>query len=185
MTLISEQTALEHKIDDLTTLVGEMHTALVAEQRRRARLEELVGDAMPALRVAADRTAAQLDAFERRGYFAFAKAGVEVVDEVVSHFGEDDVRQLGDHVVAILETLKELTQPEMLALLHQAVEAVERQRVAVEAEPTEPPTLWQLFRTARTPEVRRGLGRTLGTLSAMSAEPRTDSRDDLKEETRR
>ena len=180
MTVLTEQRSLEQKIDDLTTLVGEMHTALVAEQRRRARLEELVHDAMPMLETGSERAAEVLDVLQRRGYFEFAKAGAGVVDEVVSHFGEDDVRQLGEHVVSILEALKELTQPEMLALLHQAVEAVERQRTAVESEPADPPSLWKLLRQARTPEVRRGLGRTLGTLAAM-AEPTQD----LETETRR
>lgn len=163
--------SLEQKIDDLTELVSDLHAELREERRRRSSLEDLVADAMPMLRTGSDRLAEQLDALERRGYFAFVKAGADVVDEVVANFGEDDVRQLGEHVVSILDTVKELTQPEMLGLLHRAVDAVERQRLLAESETEEPPSLWQLARQARTPEVRRGLSRAMGTLAAMNDEP--------------
>ncbi len=162
---------LEQKIDDLTQLVSDLHADLREERTRRTRLEELVADAMPMLRTGSDRLAEQLEALERRGYFSFVRAGADVVDEVVTNFGEDDIRQLGEHVVSILDTVKELTQPEMLGLLHRALEAVERQRLLVEQESDDPPSLWQLARQARTPEVRRGLARAMGTLAAMNDEP--------------
>ena len=37
--------------------------------------------------------------YEERGYFEFAKAGLGVVDRVVTNFTEEDVEQLGDNVV--------------------------------------------------------------------------------------
>ena len=40
------------------------------------------------------------------------------MDQVVTSFGEEDVKQLGDNVVLILNTVKSLTQPEMLNLVN-------------------------------------------------------------------
>jgi hypothetical protein len=48
------------------------------------------------------------------------------------------------------------------------IEAIERQRLAIEAEPAEAPSLWQLAQQMRQPEVRLGLSRALTTLQAVS-----------------
>ena len=81
---------------------------------------------------------------------------------------EEDVEALGDNVVLILETVKELTQPDVMAVLYRMIEAIHRQQAQMEAEPEEPPSLFQLVRKMRDPEIRRGIGRALNTLSAVS-----------------
>lgn len=131
---------------------------------------ELVDDMVPlgpdVLMAATQRMAV----LEERGYFDMARAGAGVVDRVVTNFDEDDVVQLGENVVTILETLKEITQPEMLAMLGNVVDAVKRQQHVVELETDDPPTLWALAKQVREPDVRRGIARALGTLQAVSAE---------------
>jgi hypothetical protein len=44
---------------------------------------------------------------------------------------------------------------------------VQRQQRYVEQEPEKPPSLFQLARRLRNPEIRRGMGRALNTLSAV------------------
>ncbi len=129
---------------------------------------DLLDDAKGLASEAMDAATAKLDELDRKGYFTFLDASLGVVDQVVTNFSEDDVKALGDNVVLILETVKEMTQPEIMAVLYRMIEAIERQRLAIAAEPAEPPTLWQLAKTARQPEVRRGLGRALATLGAVS-----------------
>jgi uncharacterized protein YjgD (DUF1641 family) len=109
-----------------------------------------------------------LEEYEERGYFRFAKAGLGVVDRVVTNFTEEDVEALGDNVVLILETVKEMTQPEIMAVLYRMIEAVQRQQDAFEAEPEQAPSMWALARQLRDPEVRRGMARALNTLKAVS-----------------
>ena len=111
-----------------------------------------------------------LEDMERRGYFAFARAGYGVVDQVITNFSEEDVAALGDNVVTILETVKEITQPEMLALLQRMIDALQRQQQVIEEEPEEPPSMWALLRKMRDPDVRRGINRALTTLGSVSAE---------------
>lgn len=129
---------------------------------------ELVGDVSQMSSEMMQRATAAMAELDARGYFRFARAGLGVVDEVVGNFTEDDVRQLGENVVLILQVVKEMTQPEILAVVKRMIEAVERQRAAIEAEPIEPPSLWALLRQTRDPEVRRGIARALNTLRAVT-----------------
>ena len=96
------------------------------------------------------------------------EAGLGVVDRIVTGFSEEDVEQLGDNVVLILQTVKEMTQPEIMAVAYRMIEAIHHQQERMEAEPDQPPSTWSLIRRLTDPEVRRGLGRALTTLSAVS-----------------
>jgi uncharacterized protein YjgD (DUF1641 family) len=129
---------------------------------------ELVDDPKSLASEAMEMATARLEELDRKGYFTFMEAGLGVVDRVVTNFSEDDVNQLGDNVVLILETVKEMTQPEIMAVLYRMIEVIDRQRLAMEAEPQEPPSLWQLAQKMRQPEVRLGLNRALNTLQAVS-----------------
>jgi uncharacterized protein YjgD (DUF1641 family)/CRISPR/Cas system CSM-associated protein Csm2 small subunit len=111
-----------------------------------------------------------LETFEQRGYFSFAKAGFDVVDRVVTTYGEDDVKALGDNVVTMLDTVKEITQPDMLALLQRMIDALQAQQLAIEQEDGDPPSLFALVRKMRDPNVRRGINRALDTLGSVTAE---------------
>ena len=44
-----------------------------------------------------------------------------IIDNIVTHYGVEDVRMLADNVVTILDTVKNLTQPEMLKSVDNAV----------------------------------------------------------------
>ena len=66
-----------------------------------------------------------LQTAEHKGYFAFARGGMQIADNVVTSFNEDDVRRLGENVVLILSVVKDLTQPEIMSLVHNIVSGVE------------------------------------------------------------
>lgn len=110
-----------------------------------------------------------LEEFEQRGYFEFAQAGLGIVDQVVTAYSKEDVEALGDNVVQMLDIVKNLTQPEMLAVATRMLDAVQRQQAAAELEPAEPPGLIALAGQMRDPEVRRGLSRALNTFKVVSA----------------
>lgn len=131
---------------------------------------ELVDEAAPLGTDALASLTERLDAAERRGYFRFASATLGVADRVVTNFDEHDVEQLGDNVVAILDALRDVTQPEMLAFLARMIDAVKAEQRAVEAEPAVAPSLWALVGQVRDPDVRRGIARALHTLRAVSSE---------------
>lgn len=100
----------------------------------------------------------RLDEAERKGYFTFVRAGMGVMENVVTSFSEEEVRQLGDNVVLILQTVKEMTQPEIMSMVRQSVEVLR------EEDPPENVSLFSLIRQMNDPEVKRGLSKTLSVL---------------------
>ncbi|MBL8928700.1 MAG: DUF1641 domain-containing protein [Kineosporiaceae bacterium] len=105
---------------------------------------------------------ASLARAEERGYFTFARGGAAILDQVVASFGEEDLRALGANVVLILETVKQMTQPEVMRFLSQTVEEVKEDHGP-------PPSTLALIRQLRDPQVRRGLGRALTVLHDFGA----------------
>jgi len=91
---------------------------------------------------------------EEKGYFEFLKELTGIIDNIVGHFNAEDVRLLADNIVTILETLKNLTQPEMLDALNNAVNVFKK----IEIDNVEEYSLWKAFNELRTPEGKRGLG---------------------------
>jgi len=161
------------ELADLVRLLRRLAIAAPTLERSLDLLDsvtELAADAVPLTGDVMEMATARLAELHGRGYFGFARAGLGVVDRVVTEFSEEDVTALGDNVVTILETVKEITQPEMLALLHRMIDAVQRQQHVVETEDAEPPSIWTLLKKMREPDVRRGMNRALATLGAVSAE---------------
>jgi uncharacterized protein YjgD (DUF1641 family) len=110
---------------------------------------------------------AQVAGWDERGYLGFARSSARVVDQIVTSFDEQDVEALGDNVVLMLETLRDLTQPEILRLLRQTAGSVSHLDGHAEGAP---PSTFALLRELRDPEVRRGLGRMLDLLRSVGAE---------------
>lgn len=121
---------------------------------------ELVETVMPMSTDAVESAIERLAELERRGYFTFAREGLGVVDRVVTSYDEDDIKALGDNIVLILDTVKEMTQPEVMTMLRRTVHSLEEPEI-------EDVSLFQLLRQMRDPEVKRGLGRLLGMLRTM------------------
>ncbi len=162
--------ALEAKLDGLTEQVALLTAELRMRDRQREGLQDLTADLSRVSEDALVMLAERLADLERKGYFEFARAAGGVADRVVANYDEDDLDQLGDNIVTILETIREITQPEMLTLLGRMVDAVEAERRIVEHETGDPPGLLALARQLRDPDVRRGMSRALQTLRAVSME---------------
>ncbi|MBE9474056.1 MAG: hypothetical protein IMY85_04135, partial [Chloroflexi bacterium] len=77
-------------------------------------LMDLVETVGPLADEAFGKAVEELTELERKGYFGFARGGMQIMDNVVTSFSEEDVNRLGDNVVLILNTVKEMTQPEIM-----------------------------------------------------------------------
>jgi uncharacterized protein YjgD (DUF1641 family) len=126
---------------------------------------ELYRDMSPLVKEVVGEAVTALDGLERRGYFGFVRQGQYVLDQVVTSFSEEDVRQLGDNVVLILNTVKALTQPEMMNLINNLTQGFHEAEKQVTEQST---SLLSLLREMRDPDVRRGLAITLRTLKLVS-----------------
>ncbi len=112
-----------------------------------------------------------LQAAEDKGYFMFAREGAAIADKVVTSFDEDDVRALGDNVVTILNAVKELTQPEVMAMLNRTALTIQE----VEDTHIEPPSAFALLKSMRDPQTRRGLARVLSMLHTVGEDTQPTS----------
>ena len=131
---------------------------------------DFIDDVGPLTSDAVMKATTMLEELDRRGYFTFAKSGLGVVDRVVTSFSEDDINQLGDNVVLILETVKEMTQPEVMELLQRTAQSLEE-------EVTETPSTFALLRQMRDPEVKKGLARMLQVLRSFSDTNQTTTQE--------
>lgn len=177
MTLVSDFQAHERLFEierQLAVLVEE------AEERRRWResLTELTGELSPVARQGLQSATRALAEAEQRGYVDFTRGGLAVIDKVVTSFTREDLDALGDNVVLILETVKEMTQPEIMQMLRSTL-----LQAAEIDEPTEAPGLLALLGRLRDPAARRGLYRLIFLLESLgSAHP--EGIEDRKETQR-
>lgn len=110
----------------------------------------------------------RLAEFDRKGYFQFMQQAFGIVDAVVENYTEDDVAALGENVVLILDTVKEMTQPDVMGLLQSTASALHEQADEVSQGNEEVPSLFGLMRQMRDPQVRLGMQRALGMLRTIS-----------------
>lgn len=112
-----------------------------------------------------------LDRLEREGYFIFARGGWQILDRIVQEFDEEDLQALGDNIVTILTTVRNMTQPEVLNLANNAIASIQDE---TEGNGKAPST-WTLIRELRQPEVRRGLARMLNLVKSLGESPNSEN----------
>lgn len=109
----------------------------------------------------------QLDALERKGYFAFATEGAKILENIVTEFSEEDVKALGDNIVLILKTVRNMTQPEIMSLANNAVEAIRLEG----GEAPQSLSIFALMREMGDPKVRKGMFRLLSMVKVLADQP--------------
>ena len=127
---------------------------------------DFFADAKPVSKELFNATLEKLDEFDQKGYFQFIKELINVADRVVDHFYEEDVKLLGDNIITILETVKGLTQPEMLTAINNAV------GIYKNLDPKDTPqySIWKVMRELNTPEMKKGIGFVITFLKKITAE---------------
>jgi uncharacterized protein YjgD (DUF1641 family) len=146
--------------------------------RNRANLERLLEqvesltdllDAVgPIGKGAFDKLVALLAELERKGYFVFGRGGMQIADNIVTSFGAEDVKALGDNIVLILQTLRSMTQPEVMNFVRNTVTLIEGEK----EQPVDT-SLFALAGQMRDPNVRRGLAVTMRVLRGIGVQTAT------------
>lgn len=108
----------------------------------------------------------KLNQLEQKGYFEFFRELSAIIDNIVTHYTAEDARQLADNVVAILDTVKNMTQPEMLRSLNNAVTIYQK----LDLDDVPEYSIWKAMKELRTPELKKGIGFMITFLKNMSGE---------------
>ena len=109
-------------------------------------------------------TTKKLHEFEQKGYFEFLKEFGHIVDNIVTYYGVEDMRMLADNVVAILDTVKNLTQPDMLKSVDNAVKVFAN----LEMENIPEYSIFKVIREMNKPEMKKALGFFITFMKNMS-----------------
>ena len=88
------------------------------------------------------------------------------MDNIVSYYSVQDVKDLADNIVTILETIKSITQPDMLHALDNGVKVYK----SIDTKNIPEYTVWKAMKELRTPEMRRGIGFMITFLKNMTRE---------------
>ena len=163
----TEFVPLDEKIDTLTAMVGELLERQRAQQEFIDEMSPIAGEVMA-------WATGRLDVLEREGWFDMGREALSLLDGLVAAYRPEDVRQLGDSMVTILDTVRAVTQPEVMALVSEAGEALQH---GGELEPKSP---WEVLQAGKDPDVQRGIavmvevlkqvGRTSAQLRPVDAE---------------
>lgn len=146
------------EVQNLTARLDAISAQLAVLVERDRRRGELYDEFAPIARLALGSAIERLDGLERDGTVAFVRELGGVVQRVVEHFDASDVRQLGDAAVAILETVRALTQPDALRIAGDAAAAIEH------AEDAKPVGLFGMMRATKDDDVQRGMAVMLEVL---------------------
>ncbi|MBT3303163.1 MAG: DUF1641 domain-containing protein [Bacteroidetes bacterium] len=103
---------------------------------------------------------------EQKGYFAFFKEASLIVENIIDNFSTEDVKMLADNIVTILQTVKNLTQPDMMQTLNNALNVYKN----LDPKNVEEVSMWKALRMMNTPEMKRGIGFMLTFLKNISQE---------------
>jgi len=107
--------AVEAKLDDISAQLQ----ILVDAQRPVVELRDEVGAmAGDVLRTSIE----QLEFLEQRGYFAFLRELKYLVERVVEDYDPGDLHELADNAANILDTVRGLTQPSVMAVARAAAD---------------------------------------------------------------
>ncbi len=109
----------------------------------------------------------QLHVFEQKGYFEFIKEFGRIIDNIVTHYGAEDARMLADNVVAMLDVVKNLTQPDMLKSIDNAV----RVFAGLEMDNIPEYSIFKVMREMNKPEMKKSIGFVMMFLKNMSKDP--------------
>ncbi|MDZ7403568.1 MAG: DUF1641 domain-containing protein [candidate division KSB1 bacterium] len=138
------------------------HLSKLLEQMESA--ADFVADAAPLGKQVFLELLATLNELERKGYFSFFKELFRVLDRIVATFSAEDVKALGENITTILLTIKNLTQPDVLSAVNNAVAVYKNLDIKVD----ENVSYWHLLKTARTPEMKRSLAFGMQLLKNLS-----------------
>ncbi len=174
---VSTTSDLDARMDRIEGMLDEL---LSTSRERRSMLDDVSSDLQPILRSAFESVVAKAGQLDQQGYADFGREAAGIIGRVVANFSPQDVRALGDNVVLILEALREMTQPEVMAMVRRTAHVVGEQPT----NQTPPPSMMGILRELREPSVRNGLDQMINILRSMGDPPAAATNEPQKGATK-
>ena len=129
-------------------------------------VRDFVQDAAPVSRELFNDFMMMLDEMDRKGYFKFLKEISLMTDTIVQNYSTKDVKDFGEKIINIMDTFNNLTQPEILDKINDAIEIYKN----TEFEPDKKVTTMSLIRELNSPETKKALAFLIKYLKRLSNE---------------
>jgi len=125
---------------------------------------DLMQDMGPIVRETIIDTIRKMAEMEQKGYFEFFSEMMRAMDNVVTNYSGEDVKLLADNMVTIMDTMKNLTQPDMLQAMNNAVNVFQK----LEVDDIPEYSVWKAMMEMRSPEMKKGIGFMITFLKNLS-----------------
>ena len=158
--------AMNARLDGIESRLDAIFQEIELQRARRRETEDLKDDLTRVGKDLFHTVVEELDEFDRKGYIGFLKEIGKVADNVVTSFTVDDVRNLGENIVTIMNTVKSMTQPDVLHAINNALNMYKKMDLEVE----ENVSLLALLKEMNTPEARRGLAFAVRLMKSIASQ---------------
>jgi len=128
--------------------------------------KDLLADLTPIIQQVGLDSIHMMNDIEKKGYFDFIRQSLKIFDNIITHFSSEDVQLLADNIVTILETVKNLTQPDMLKAINSALIVYK----SIDIENVEEYSIFRALREMNSKEMKRGIGFMITFLKNISKE---------------
>jgi uncharacterized protein YjgD (DUF1641 family) len=129
-------------------------------------MNDLMKDAGPIFNEVIIDFTKKLNDLDQKGYFEFFNEAGNIFDNIVSHYSPEDVRELSNNIVTIVETVRTVTQPEMMTAISNGIKIYK----SIETENIPEYSIIKVFREMNKPEMKRALGFFVTFMKNMAAE---------------
>lgn len=115
---------------------------------------DLMNDAGPIVNEALIDAVKKFHEFESKGYFNFLKEAGGIMQNIMDNYQPEDVRALADNIVTIMETVRNLTQPDMMTAVDNAMNVYK----SLDTQNVPSYSVWKVMRELNSPEMKKGIG---------------------------
>jgi len=100
----------------------------------------------------------KMNELDQKGYFEYIRQLLHFMDKWVTVFTVEDLKRIEDNLESIAATLRNLSDPSLLAAMNKATRAMTEVKME---DDKNIPSLWQIFRQLRSKEVRKSISWSL------------------------
>ncbi len=129
-------------------------------------IKDFVQDAAPVSRELFNDLMIKLDEMDRKGYFKVLKELSMMTDTFVKHYSTADIRDFGEKIIIILDTVNNVTEPAVLKKLNNIIETLKTTGI----EKDKKISAISLIRELNSPESKRSLALLIKVLKSISKE---------------
>ncbi len=134
---------LLNNINDITVMLSVFESTV-----------DFARDAGPLVRESIIDMTKKLHEFEKKGYFEFFEGIGKVVDNLITHFTREDLASLADNIVPVVDTMRKMTQPEIMSSVQNALDVLNR----IDINKVPEYSLFKFIKELNQPEMKKAMG---------------------------